>query len=347
MDLTSAPPVVDSSVVAPAPVVAADWLRRRWLRLLGGLARPIITDRELRVALAFSAMIVTALIGTLVAPLWLLILGPLVWGVPHLVADLRYLVFRPGHHRRPLLALAVGAPLLWVGLGGELLWGFLGAGAAALLARARLRPRLLVLAALLACGALLTWLGRTGDVVFAHAHNFVAIALWWLWRPRLGRLHWIPLALLAAACVLLLGDAALAAVHATGGLGWFGGGMSLDYQIWRLSPGLAPDLGLRLVLLFCFMQSLHYAIWLQLLPDEDRARATPSTFRATHAELRRDLGRLGLWLAVALALALALWAAYDLMRASHGYFRLARFHGHLELAGAALLLLEGRTGPRA
>ena len=336
------PIAADSSVSAPAPVVAADWLRRRWLRLLGGLARPIVTRRELRVALAFSAMIVTALVGTLVAPLWLLILGPLVWGVPHLVADLRYLVFRPGYHRRPLLWLVAGGPLLWVGLGGELVWGFVGAGAAALLARAAVAPRLLALAGLLACGAWLSWLGRAGDVVFAHAHNFIAVALWWVWRPRVGRLHWVPLALLAAACLFLLGDAALAAARATGGLGWFGGGMSGEYQVWRLSPGVGPELGLRLVLLFCFMQSLHYAVWLQLLPDEDRARATPSTFRASHAELRRDLGRFGLWLAVALALGLAAWAAYDLMRASAGYFRLARFHGHLELMGGALLLLERR-----
>ena len=99
---------------------AADWLRRRWLRLLGPLARPIVTRRELRVALGFSLVIGSALVATLVAPLWMLILGPLVWGVPHLVADLRYLVVRPGYHRRPLLALFAGAPLLWVGLGGGL-----------------------------------------------------------------------------------------------------------------------------------------------------------------------------------------------------------------------------------
>jgi hypothetical protein len=34
------------------------------------------------------------------------------------------------------------------------------------------------------------------------------------------------------------------------------------------------------------------------------------------------------------------WATFDLMHASHGYFRMARFHGHLELMAGALLLLE-------
>ena len=328
--------------VSSAPIAAADWLRRRWLRLLGPLARPIVTRRELRVALGFSLMIGSALVATLVAPLWMLILGPLVWGVPHLVADLRYLVVRPGYHRRPLLALFAGAPLLWVGLGGGLWWGFLGAGAAALLARAPLLPRLFAAALLLVGGAGLTALGQVGDVIFAHAHNFIAVALWWMWRPRSTRLHWVPLALLVLACGFLLGDVALGLAQASGGLDWFGGRMDLDYQLWRLSPGVAPELGLRLVLLFCFGQTIHYAIWLQLLPDEDRDRATPTSFRASHQALRRDLGDLGLAVAALLALGLAVWAVFDLLHASHGYFRVARFHGHLELMAGALLLLERR-----
>jgi hypothetical protein len=331
-------------MLAAAPIAAADWARRRWLHLLGGWARPIVTRRELRVALMFSATICTALAATLVAPLWLLILGPLLWGVPHLVADLRYLVVRPGHHRRSLLWIVAGGPLLWTALGGELLWGFLGAAAAALVARAGLAARLAVAAAVLVVGVLLAQLGRVGDVVFAHAHNFIAVALWWAWRPRRGKLHWLPLALLVAASVFLVSDAALRAVVATGGLSWFGGGMGPEYQVWRLSPGLAPDWGLRLVLLFCFAQSIHYAVWLQLLPDDDRARATPPTFRASWADLQRDMTRPGLWIAGGLALALAAWAVHDLMDACHGYFRMARFHGHLEVIAAALLLLEGRQG---
>jgi hypothetical protein len=186
-------------------------------------------------------------------------------------------------------------------------------------------------------------LGRVGDVVFAHAHNFIAVGLWWIWRPRAGRLHWIPLALLVAASLFLLSDAALWLVTAIGGLNWFGGDMGPEYQVWRLSPDIDPDLGLRLVLLFCFAQSIHYAVWLQLLPDDDRARATPPTFRASYEDLCRDMTRPGVWVAGLLALFIAVWAVQDLMHACHGYFRMARFHGHLELIAVALLVLEGRV----
>ncbi len=326
--------------IIAGPIAVADLLRRRWLRLLGGLARPIVRQRELRVALMFTAVIFTAALGTLVAPMWLLILGPLIWGVPHLLADLRYLVLRTGYYRRPLLCLFAGAPLLWTALGGDLLWGFLGAAAAALLARAALAPRCLTAALFVAVGLSLASLGRLGDVAFAHAHNFIAVALWWSWRPRSTRLHWIPLTLFVIACLALVSAPALHLAQTTGGLDWFAGDMGPRYQAWRLSPGVGPDLALRLVLLFCFAQSIHYAVWLQLVPDEARARATPPTFRSSYEDLRADFGAVGLGLASLFALGLALWAILDLMQASHGYFRMARFHGHLELIAGALILLE-------
>ena len=47
----------------------------------------------------------------LLAPWWAFALGPIVLGVPHLVADIPYLVVQPGLHRRGALLAAVGFPL--------------------------------------------------------------------------------------------------------------------------------------------------------------------------------------------------------------------------------------------
>lgn len=324
-----------------APIAAADRIRGWWLRRLGRWIRPLIRERELRVAVIASMMVATALTATLVAPLWLLILGPLVWGVPHLVADLRYMLIRPGYHRRLALVLVAGPPLLWTALGGGLMWGFVAAGLALVVARAEVGRRALAIAAIAGLAGVFAALGRTGDVVFAHLHNAIAVGLWWAWRPRRSRLHWWPLVAMAAASVFLLSDPALALVRASGGLQWFGGEMGAEYQVWRLSPGVGPEWALRLVLLFCFAQTIHYAVWLGLLPDEDRTRATPPTFRARWAGLVADMGGPLLVTAAAIAAALALWAASDLMAACHGYFRMARFHGHLELIAGALLVVEG------
>jgi molybdate transport system substrate-binding protein len=45
-------------------------------------------------------------VGTALIPLWMLALGPILLGVPHLLADLRYCVFRPGWHRQAAIWVA-------------------------------------------------------------------------------------------------------------------------------------------------------------------------------------------------------------------------------------------------
>lgn len=297
-------------------------------------------DRELRVAALFSIAVVSALAGTLFAPLWLLVLGPLVWGVPHIAADIRYLVVRTGFGQRRLLWVVGGLPLLALGMGVDLFWGFAGTAAVASCARTTLRARLLAVVAVLGCGLALRPFGPLSDVVFGHLHNFGAVAFWWLWRPRRSRAHWVPLVLLLAASALLLSDLGLELVGAR--FEWHARGDSADGQLWRLAPGLEPMVGMRLVLLFCFMQSVHYAMWMQMIPDEERTRDTVMTFRASAQDLERDFDRVALGVFAALSLGLLLWACWDMVDAGRGYFRMARFHGHLELMAAVLLILERR-----
>lgn len=319
-----------------ATIAVADRLRHAWLRTLGAPARRLVVDRELRVALVLSTVCTTALIGTLLFPLWLLALGPIVWGVPHLVADVRYMVVRTGFSTRRPLWIAAGLPLLWLAGGGPLIVGFIGTVAVAVLARASIRRRVVALVVVITVALGFVGLAERAELVFGHAHNFFAIALWWGWRRRRERAHWVPLVLLVAATALLLSPLAVRVVD----LAWAPDGVGRPFQLARLAGGDVSTLGLRLVLVFCFAQTVHYAIWLHLLPDEDRDRRTVVTFRKTVADLRRDLGDAGLAVAVLLSVALVAWALLDLADANRGYFRVARFHGHLELMAATLLLLE-------
>ncbi len=327
-------------------LAVADRVRLRWLRSLGPVGRTLVRRRELRVATIFSAVIVLSLLGTMAFPLWLLALGPMIWGVPHLVADFRYLVVRPGFGGRPVLCILGGIPLLIIALGGSLVWGFAGGVAVVVVARAPLRHRLPAAAVFVALGALALSAGSMADVIFGHAHNMLAVGLWWIWRRRTTKAHRIPLALLLAATVLLLSPYAVHSAGVLGSLGWHPATEGPEFQLWRLAPGLGPDIGMRLVLLFCFMQSVHYAIWMVLLPDEERPRATVMTFRASYEDLRRDMGTTALVVATLVSVFIATWALIDLADAGRGYFRMARFHGHLELMAVAVLLLERQPGKR-
>mgnify|MGYP007022319189 CR=1 FL=1 len=319
-----------------------DVVRARALKWLGKTARPFIIDRELRVAAAGSLVIVAALLGALVLPLWMLALGPLIWGIPHILSDVRYLVVRPGHHKRWPLVLAVGAPLAVAALGGGVVAGLCAAMGVFLVARCSAGRRA---AGLVGIGALMAgalWAGSVSEIIFAHAHNFIAVALWWAWRPRQGRWHWWPLGLFVVGSVLLalgvLDPFIGVQLQRDWGFGWMDG----RYFATLLAPGSDAQWGLRLVLLFAFAQAVHYGIWLRMMPDEDRPQRTPRSFLATWKALEADFGRWPLRATVLGCAALAAWAAFDLAGARLGYLRMANFHGHLELAAGALIFAEGR-----
>ena len=328
-----------------AVAVPFDALRGAWLRVVAPWAADWIVSRERRVAAMAGIGIVVAFALTAVVPLWLLVLGPLVWGVPHLVADVRYLVVRTGLLRRAATATAITLPVLLAGVTGLGTRAGLGATLVAIVA-ARTDSTLRRGAALalgLALWSAAWCFPRASDLVFAHAHNLAALALWWAWRARAGRWHLAPLGLFALAFAAIGGgalDAVVAAAH-----GWSAPTPRLPAGALLLALAPLPRhlvAAHRLVLLFAFAQAVHYLAWVRLIPEEARPSATPRSFRQSGRALRRDLGAPLTGLALLLAGALAAWGFVDVAAARAAYLRVALFHGHLELAVIALLALERR-----
>lgn len=317
-----------------------DRVRLGLLRALGDIALYFVRRREARVAAGGAMLIGVALLLAIQAPFWLLALGPIVWGVPHVLSDFRYLVLRPGLHRRTGLVLAVGLPLAVAGTG----WHSVECGMiAAVMAGAFARGAVWKKGIVFALGALLLWVSvRVGDLaglVFAHAHNFIALALWWCWGPTGKTLRLlVPLLFFVAGGLIWSG----ALAPTTAAISWAPPGLDAWYHLGSLAPGMGEPWALRLVLLFAFAQAVHYGIWLRLVPEEDRPQPTPRTFAASFRALERDFGPRLLWASLLLMAGLAVWAVGDLMAARTGYLRMALFHGYLELAAAALLFVEGR-----
>ena len=326
------------------PVRGLDRARLVWLRALGPLAKPLLRSRELRIAVFGITSLLVALGLTAAIPLYLLAIGPLLLGIPHVGADLRYLVFRPQLHRRgwlivPAIGLYAAHAFTYdprYGIGATLL--------AIVCARGRNHLRRAVVFAL-ACGwmaaAWIDW--RTTALVFAHAHNFAAVAILWAWRPkRASKLHLVPIAAFAlASIVIMLGalDPIVSALHA---FDPFVGRTGIEWNLALYAPRVPAPFATRLVLLFAFAQSVHYAVWLRLIPEDDRARETPRTWAATIRALREDVGWPAVTLIFAVALGIAIWASVDLFGARLGYLRMALFHGYMETAALALFFVEAR-----
>lgn len=314
-----------------------DAVRNRILRSTMPLSSVLAGRRELRVATVATVSVAVAFVLALGAPLWTLALGPILFGVPHLLADVRYCIVRPGWHRRRALVIAAGIPLLAGAVTTDVQLSLAAVAGAAAAAHGPMRRRLFVLA--LAAGAMLAiaaW-RRPSLIVMVHLHNVVALGLWWAWRPRRTWVHAVPLLAFVALSVVLwllagnFGGPATAPLQ----LGW-------TAHMAQLAPGFSETTAVRLVVLFCFAQAVHYAIWLRVVPDDDRDRPTPRTFAQTLRALRRELGRLVLAVAAVAALGFAGWAVFDLAHARFSYLRFGMFHVTLELCAAALLFIEGR-----
>lgn len=336
----------------PAPpltplLAPLDSLRARLLRAIAPLARSLVVERDRRVVLVGSLLLLSAYLGASTLPLWFLAVGPIVWGIPHIVSDTRYMVARPGLHKRPWVVLIIAVGVIAAGAGAGLR-GALGAAIVALLAAKASWPRKAIGVTFLAtCFALTHWAGWVAEVVFGHLHNLIAVGLWWAWRKRPSRLHYLPLALFVAGTLLLLGGASDPLLQKTGGLHSPWTGLSIPWLARSLSPTYDPVWSARFVVYYAFAQSAHYVVWMRLIPEDDRPSPTPRSFGQSYRALRADMGSLVLWMAALSAVALACWAFVRVGEARDGYIRLAFFHGYIEVIAGALLFAEGKLPLRA
>lgn len=333
--------------MADAAVVVAtllDGVRRPLLRAVVRVepARRIFVARQARVLAGALLAVATSFAVAAWQPLVALWFGAALFGVPHLVAGMRFARVR-ARATRALVALAVvvGAVEL-VGSGTRLADGAVRAYvvlfAAAIVVelgcgRARASARVAVVA-VVAAAALALLSPRLTLIALAHLHGLGAVA-WFARRAReRGVVIW-PF-VVAVAAVMLAG--ALGAVDAL----WaptLWAPRSAAASIVAEAAGSALDgagaIALRRALfLYAFGQALHFAIWLRLVPELERPSKTPHSFRRALALFEADFGR---WarplLVVCVAAApLMLWGGGA---AREAYFALGYFHVGLEAAALA------------
>lgn len=329
------------------------------------LGRACLHDRSLRLAVLAIGHIVTALTLTVLAPLWLMLLGPIVLGVPHVASDVRYLVARPIFPMprwglvavlAPLCAMTVlrvmplfGGPHIANHAAIEVALGMTAILFAVSLARTSLTLRGTFVVVALGLGALGVVAGHTAALVVAHGHNLVAFGFWLvIYRSEASwpRVLAVAAAYLGVFAAILLGAFDVVLIGTMDGEA---GGLDYGYMVRSIAPGMDPTLTLRLVATYAFAQAMHYVIWIRLVPQRMDPRPAPPTFARTFTRLREDFGRVGLTL-IALAtvgfpLATLVFDALD-VRLVYLLFIVA--HGWLELAVFAALGVEAvRPASRA
>jgi hypothetical protein len=302
-------------VLLDASLARADEARRSalaWALSIPRL-RALIIDKDRRIAVHATLVVVVAALVAIAVPTLVLLATPLLLGVPHLASEARWLVVRT----RVPVAMRVGLAVVALTLATLAATGLvraecaLGLGAVAValalgLARARAGvwsaalSTLLLLAAV-ACVVSLP-IALAVQSLLVASHGLVTIGLWVLVFRRARRFALPALSALAVAAF------AVASVRG-------------------------------LVVTMAFLASVHYAVWLVLIPHDAARGAAPPTFRMSVAGWKRDLGVPVIAAAVAASLLIVLAAvAHGATATRDLYLVLARFHVWLELAMGAYLL---------
>ena len=328
--------------------VPLDAARRTTLRL--ATRSPVLTRvlarRDSRIACLATAQVMVLFALSVWAPVALFFLGPVVFGVVHLAADVRYLALRRQPPRALLaasvvLALAITAARIGVGMHVlsartgdrvDVLLGLVWVGVA-LGAGAGDRPRALLLAVapgFVFAAWLLVARAHAVNLALVHVHNLVAVLAWLFLFRRRRRWAALPVALAVGFSAVLLSGALLPWTFAHGGFSAFGV-TSTQLSAW-LAPGARGDLGLALTTSFVFLQGVHYAAWTSWIPqDALPAEGTP-TFRMSIRALIKDFGRVALGCVALAAVAFAGLAVWNVRESIAWYMTIAKSHAWFELA---------------
>jgi hypothetical protein len=341
--------------------LALDAGRSVWFRWIcrSSLVRATLRHKDRRIATLASLNITLAAVGATYFPVLLFTLGPILLGVAHVAADVRYLVLRRKLARwwqnvalagcvlllsvRALEALGVIQRIQRLELG--LAAGFVAAALFAGVAAAGSRARAAAGLALLAGVAGLAWQHpATAPLVFLHAHNVIALLAWALLFRRQKSWLVAPLSLIGLAATVLASGALAKQTLASPFVA------SFHLHVFAIADGLAPFHSARAAVgvttAYVFLQSVHYSTWLSWIPQEEQPAEGTPTFRMSLRYLLRDLGAPGVASTVLVMVAVGLGACFQLQRTRALYLSLATFHGYLELALLAYLWTRGSSqGP--
>lgn len=301
--------------------------------------------------------VVVALGLALRLPVTTTVLGLVVFGVLHNVLELRYVLGRFDRILRGPFLLLLGGLITGVlicrlmpagpvprSVEIGLCYVVLGVACVRALRRWWLALAIAVLA--LAAAASLTF-PAYHFVMLTHLHNVVPLFFLWEWSRsmasgrrwgfRAANLAWV----VGVPALLLVGvfDPLLKAAPA--GFGGLGGVAAFDPNGLAASyapPALVADMGLRFLAVFAFMQTMHYVVWVGILP-----RYAPEAAARFDARVPALRGGRAWLLGGALAVVLGVVFAIDYAQGKALYGALATYHAYLEFPVLLALLLSYRT----
>jgi hypothetical protein len=348
----------------------ADQFRVTFLRstLSNSRIRSIFRNREERVFCMFIALSILYLPIALFAPLFLLFIGPIIYGIPHLFASIRYVpntidlsceknkkvtfkkyltfitgifisvgIFRvisdvvsPNSIINSYFYLPEFFSLLVTFVGTIFIFkkNF----------SESIRAFSVLVVFLIAAWMMPLW--TTGALIILH--NFIAFIYWIASASNKRERVMAILALLiftALNILVMLGTFDFLYKHITP----LGQLVFADMNYAVLGKLIAPwstdyHTWFHLTVIYAFGQALHYFVWMKAIPDYHHDNKVPTSFRQSYKLLYKRLGSsYSNIMLLFIVLFWGLWLFVQVPQARVLYFAIASYHGYMEIAGLGFL----------
>lgn len=342
-------------------VESLDTVRYRLLKttLNVSAVRLVYLTRAYRLFAFFVASVVFNFFIATAYPLWALLLGPLILGVPHLLSSIRYLpklTHLEQHVSYTTLYRIIGGVYILIAvlrlfvfsetsLFNSYLPNFLELAFCTLflimIGYFSKVPNIRLLSSFIVLGCLCVMsfqhpLETLGFLVIAH--NFVAF-YFWIIRASEKKEQYV--AIIALFLFSVISGAFL--------LGSFDNLM--HYRPYEILNGLFSErnigsqifpageatLWMRAVSAYAFGQGVHYFIWLKAIPEQELRFQHSTSFATSLVLLKNDMGLKLIYIALILALAIVGYGLLvNFIQARIVYLSLAALHGYLEIMSLAL-----------
>lgn len=315
--------------------------------------RELFTNRALRLSVLFLLACLIYLPLSLFFPVWVAVVGPIIYGVPHIIASFRYSQVESVPSTRSLFIGVWTLVTIYRVVTDLGFWSHvkfvsdvdieLLSFVLTLLVFGGIRRssgfELLKSLALVMALLLSAWyLPLEFSAFLLLFHNAVAF-IYWIARTRPGVERAVALTctfvFLALTAAILAGSFEfLYKIFSPQG---FIARFNFGYE--ELGQVLVPHSGnyrvwFNFFVAYVFGQSLHYFVWLKAIPEQHLPSQTPVSFRISYEWLVRDFGRKVLAiLLISVVSTLAMWLVFNMNEARIIYFAIASYHGFHELAG--------------
>lgn len=358
----------------------------KWLDIMRGealartthlpLFRKLYANRAWRLSFLFILAVLAYLPLSLYFPLFVLVVGPLVWGMPHLMASMRFVPQmiqngqsarasdeKPTSYKWLITAAAISFTIVTVWRIYTDVWNpdvlfeetqssfiiEIGLALVTALFASIIRPRLAwwkIAMASIMIGALaylnfLMPLQLAGALILLH--NLIAFFYWFAaakTRTEKWASFMATLLFMAITAGILLGafDFVYKWMVPAFRFDFFNLHYSTYGRMIVADPMAKRDILFHCVVAYAFGQAMHYFVWLKAVPDQLRGVQAPACFQQSWRSLKKDLGPLGA--ATGVTICMVGWLAFPLVSFDlwRGvYFACASFHGFFEIAGLSLL----------